>query len=97
MAQLFSIGLSASAVDGALYAVARLVSAALAVGVVVIGLLAAAAAPSLMPSWSTVFASTGLQPSAAPVTAQSPIGDRVSRTNDDDYLDGLVKALDRDP
>jgi hypothetical protein len=97
MAQLFLIGLSASAVRGPLYALPRLVSAALAVGVAVIGLFAAAGAPSLMPSWSTVFASTGSQPSAAPVTAQSLIGDHVSDTNDDEYLDGLVKALDRDP
>ena len=91
MAQRFSIGLFSGAVyrplDG------RLVSAAFAVGIAVISLLAAAAAPPLVSSWSTIVGSTRLQPSAAAVTAENLIRDRASRTNDDDYLEGLVKAL----
>jgi hypothetical protein len=97
MAQHLLIGSAASRIYRPLHAAARLVGVALALGIAVIGLLAATAAPPLVPSWSTVMASTRLQPSAAPVTARSLMSDQASHTNDDGYLEGLVTALDRNP
>jgi hypothetical protein len=72
-----------------------LVSAALVAAIAVIGLFATTAAPLLAPPLSTVTESTPLPLPAAAVAPQG--GDRAGRTNDDDYLDGLIKALDQDP
>jgi hypothetical protein len=96
MARYLSIGLFTSAADRPFHDLARGVGAALAVAIAVIGLLVTAAAPPLLPAVSTVVESTGLQPSADVVVPQGVIRDRGSRANDDDYLEGLVRALDDD-
>jgi hypothetical protein len=73
-----------------------LVSAALVVAIAVIGLFATTAAPLLAPPLSTVTGSTPLTLPAAAVAPQGGDRDRPGRRNDDNYLDGLVKALDHD-
>jgi hypothetical protein len=88
MTQHFSIELFASGV----YRV--LLSAALVVAIAVIGLLATAATPQMAPPLSTVTESAPLPPSAAGFSPQGRDRDQAGRTNDDDYLEGLVKALD---
>jgi hypothetical protein len=97
MAQRLSIGLFADAVYRPLHGLARRVSAALAVAIVVVGLLATVATPPLVRLSSTLMESARLQPSAAAVASQGLIRDRASRANDDDYLEGLIKVLDHDP
>jgi hypothetical protein len=79
----FSIGIFASAVRGPL--------AGLAIGVTmaVIGLLAGGG-----PSLSTAMESIRLRPSAGVTTTLEVDLDRVSRANDDGYLEGFIKTLD---
>ena len=55
----------------------------------VIGLLAGGG-----PSLSTAMESIRLRPSAGVTTTLEVDLDRVSRANDDGYLEGLIKALD---
>ena len=78
-----SIGIFASAVRGPL--------AGLAIGVTmaVIGLLAGGG-----PSLSTAMESIRLRPSAGVTTTLEVDLDRVSRANDDGYLEGFIKTLD---
>ena len=83
MAQHSSIGLFASAVRG------PLAGLALAVTMAVIGLLAGGG-----PSLSTAMESIRLRLSAGVTTTLEVDLDRVSRANDDGYLEGLIKALD---
>ena len=85
MAQHSSIGLFAS-VRG------PLAGLALGVTMAVIGLLSGAG-----PSLSTAMESIRLRPSAGVTTTLEVDLDRVSRANDDGYLEGLVKALDPTP
>ena len=68
-----------------------LVSAVLVVAIAVIGLFATTAAPLWVPPLSAATESTPLPPSVAR-------GDRdgAGRINDDDYLEGLIRALDHD-
>jgi hypothetical protein len=73
-----------------------LARAALVVAIAVIGLFATTAAPLLVPPLSTVTESTLLPLPAAAVAPQGGDPDRADRTNDDHYLDGLIKALDHD-
>ena len=78
-----SIGIFASAVRG------PLAGLALGVTMAVIGLLAGGG-----PSLSTAMESIRLQPSAGVTTTLEVDLDRVSRANDDGYLEGFIKALD---
>jgi len=78
-----SIGIFASAVRG------PLAGLALGVTMAVIGLLAGGG-----PSLSTAMESIRLRPSAGVTTTLEADLDRVSRANDDGYLEGLIKALD---
>ena len=86
MAQHSSIGLCASAVRG------PLAGLALGVTMAVIGLLAGGG-----PSLSTAMESIRLRPPAGVTGILEVDLDRVSRANDDGYLEGLVKALDPTP
>ena len=83
MAQHSSIGLFASAVRS------PLAGLALGVTMAVIGLLAGGG-----PSLSTAMESIRLRPSAGVTTTLEVDLDRVSRANDDGYLEGFIKALD---
>jgi hypothetical protein len=78
-----SIEIFASAVRG------PLAGLALGVTMAVIGLLAGGG-----PSLSTAMESIRLRPSAGVITTLEVDLDRVSRANDDGYLEGLIKALD---
>ena len=78
-----SIGIFASAVRG------PLAGLALGVTMAVIGLPAGGG-----PSLSTAMESIRLRPSAGVTAALEADLDRVSRANDDGYLEGLIKALD---
>ena len=78
-----SIGIFASAVRG------PLAGLALGVTMAVIGLLAGGG-----PSLSTAMESIQLRPSAGVTSTLEVHIDRVSRANDDGYLEGLIKALD---
>jgi hypothetical protein len=78
-----SIGIFASAVRG------PLAGLALGVTVAVIGLLAGGG-----PSLSTAMESIWVRPSAGVTTTLEVDLDRVSRANDDGYLEGFIKALD---
>jgi len=73
-----------------------LVRAALVVAIAVIGLFATTAAPLLAPPLSRVTGWTPLPPSPAAVAPQGRDRDGAGRINDDDYLEGLIKALDHD-
>jgi len=95
MAQRCSLGLFAGAVDASLGGLARLVTPfALAVAMMAIGFLASGGASSLLPSSSTFVESTRSRPSGAAVVASALNRDGTRRTNDDNYLEGLIKALD---
>ena len=78
-----SIGIFASAVRG------PFAGLALGVTMAVIGLLAGGG-----PSLSTAMESIRLRPSAGVTTTLEVDLDRVSRANDDGYLEGFIKALD---
>jgi hypothetical protein len=93
MVQQCSNGLFASAACGPLDGLVRPVTAALALAVV-IGLLAGGG--RLVPSASTVAEWARSQPSAADIGAQGLDRDRTRGTNDDGYLEGLLKARDDD-
>jgi hypothetical protein len=93
MVQQCSNGLFASAVYRPFDGVVLPVTAALVLAVV-IGLLAGGG--RLAPSSSTVAESTRLQPSAADMGSLELERDRTSGTNDDGYLEGLVKAMNAD-
>jgi hypothetical protein len=68
---------------------------ALAVAMVAIGLVNSGEASSLLRSLSTVIEWAWLQPSGAAVSPRALDRDRLQRTNDDAYLEGLTKALDQ--
>jgi hypothetical protein len=75
--------------------VARLFTTlALVVATMAIGFLVNGWASSLLPSLLTFMEATSLRPSGAAVVPPILDRDGARRTNDDDYLDGLVKALD---
>ena len=97
MAQHSSLGLVAGAIHAPLDGAARLVTTlALVVAMVAIGFLVSGGASSLLPSLSTFIESTRLRPSNAAVVPP-PLGrDGAGRTNDDDYLEALIKALNYD-
>ena len=90
MVQQCSNGLLASTVCRPLDDRVRPIAAALALAVA-IGFLAAGG--RLVPSASSVAESTRLQPSAADIGSQGLDPDRAIGTNDDGYLEGLVKAM----
>ena len=85
-----SNGLLTSAIRRPLDSLGRPVIAALALAVV-IGFLAGGG--RLVPSSSSVAESTRWEPSAADIGSQELDRDRTSGTNDDGYLEGLVKAM----
>ena len=85
MAQHSSVGLFASVPD-------PLAGLALAVTMAVIGLLS-----GIGPSLSAAMESIRLRPPAGVTGILEVDLDRVSRANDDGYLEGLVKALDPTP
>ena len=93
MVQQCSNGLFASAVCRPLDGIVRPVTAALALAVV-IGLLAGGG--RLAPALSTVAESRRLQLSTAAIGSLELERDRTSGTNDDGYLEGLVKAMNDD-
>ena len=94
MAQHSSLGLVAGAIHAPLDGVARLTTTlALMVAMVAIGFLVSGGALSLLPSLSTFMESTRLRPSGAAVVPPPVDRDRARRINDDDYLEGIIKAL----
>jgi len=90
MVQQCSNGLFTGAICRPLDGLVRPVTAALALAVA-IGFLAGGG--RLVPSSSSVAESTRLEQSAADIGSQGLDRDRTSGTNEDGYLDGLVKAM----
>jgi hypothetical protein len=90
MVQQCSNGLFASAVCRPLDDLVRPVAAALA-RAVAIGFLVGGG--RLVPSSSLVAQSTRLEPSVADIGSQGLDRDRTSGPNEDNYLEGLLKAM----
>jgi hypothetical protein len=98
MARQSSIRLSGMAVDGRFEGLVGVVVAALAfaLAMALIALFAGERRSSWTAFWSPVRGSTQWQPLTADVRPRALDDDGASRANDDGYLEGLAKALDRD-
>jgi hypothetical protein len=88
--QQCSEGLFTCAICRPLEGLVRPVTAALALAVVIDFL---AGGGRLVPAASSVAESTRLEQCAADISSQGLDRDRTGGTNDDGYLDGLVKAI----